>query len=144
METSSTIIGLIILISFLVPFLFMQLKSGKKKAKLKDYCEKYNLAYAKLEEFNGHYILLDASASVLVFATVISKEIEFKQIELKQLKSCEMIGSVDSGLIGLCLHLKDDAAVNLYFTDRSDGIHILNDAHSFVSTMHTKINAVIK
>lgn len=144
METSSTIIGLIILISFLIPFLFMQLKSGKKKAKLKEYCDKYNLAYAKLEEFNGRYILLDEPAGLLAFATTIAKEIEFKQFELKQLKSCELIGSVDSCLIGLRLQLKDDAAVNLYFTDKSDGIHILNDAHTYVVNMQNKISAVIR
>lgn len=118
MDTSSIIIGLVLLAIFIVPIAIMASRnSSKQKTKaalLNSFFEKDGVKVSEQESWGNHTIGINSDAGKLVFITFAKSDNKSQVIDLHKVKKCdvhEVIRKVDS------MEITDIVGLKLAFTE---------------------------
>ena len=149
MDSETTIIGIILVLICIVPFLVItKKKATKRKNKLKiliNSVQKMNGAIYKNEFWNHYGIGLDKTNKMLYFSTQSDEENSYDVINLKSIATCSIIKKQDNSnsITGLGLQLdftdKSKPAVYLSFYERDRNIVLVNEL-DLIQRWSTTIN----
>ena len=149
MDSETTIIGIILLLICIVPFIVINKKKAtKRKNKLKiltNSVQKMNGAIYKNEFWNHYGIGLDKTNKMLYFSTQSDEENSYDVINLKSIATCSIIKKQDNSnsITGLSLQLdftdKSKPTVYLSFYERDKNIVLVNEL-DLIQRWSTTIN----
>lgn len=149
MDSETTIIGIILLLICIVPFLVItKKKATKRKNKLKiltNSVQKMNGTIYKNEFWNHYGIGLDKTNKMLYFSTQSDEENSYEVISLKSSTACSIIKKQDNSnsITGLGLQLdftdKSKPTVYLSFYERDRNIVLVNEL-DLIQRWSTTIN----
>lgn len=149
MDTVSVTIGIIMLLLFICPFVYIQLSKGKKDKLFKKICEENALTISDKEIIQSKLIALDGKNKVLIFIDFTNKQTQQKVIKLAEIRSCEIIGKLihngDFDSVGLLLNYKDSSLNNtqLLFANSTDSIHTIEQAYVIAQQWQTKLGNLL-
>jgi hypothetical protein len=149
MDSETTIIGIILLLICIVPFLVItKKKATKRRNKLKiltNSVQKMNGAIYQNEFWNHYGIGLDKTNKMLYFSTQSDEENSYEVISLKSSTACSIIKKQDNSnsITGLGLQLdftdKSKPTVYLPFYERDRNIVLVNEL-DLIQRWSTTIN----
>lgn len=149
MDSETTIIGIILLLICIVPFLVINKKKAtKRKNKLKiltNSVQKMSGTIYQNEFWNHYGIGLDKTNKMLYFSTQSEEENSYEVISLKSSTACSIIKKQDNSnsITGLGLQLeftdKSKPTVYLSFYERDRNIVLVNEL-DLIQRWSTTIN----
>lgn len=144
METSTIIIGLVILIAFITPFVFVNVGNSKRKKAVQDLCENNDFNISEQEEFASKLLALDRKLKALLFVDHSRKRKMADVVRLSDVANCSVLGcdpkSGEFKPIGLALEMKTDSVAKQFvFADSTDGVHNMEIAYQLAQDWNGKI-----
>lgn len=137
MDSETTIIGIILLLICIVPFLLINKKKATKRRNkvkiLTDSVQKMNGTIYKNEFWNHYGIGLDKTNKMLYFSTQADDGNSYEVISLKSITACSIIKKEDNSktitAVGLQLDYSDKSKPNVYlsFYERDRNLALLNE-----------------
>jgi|JI9StandDraft_1071089.scaffolds.fasta_scaffold568949_1 hypothetical protein len=149
MDTPTTIIGLVILLICLLPFLLISNKNAKKKKiriqYLNDSAQKTNGTIHKNEFWSQSGIGLDTKNKVVYYSNETSIANSYTTINLKGIQSCSIVRTEDSSKaiskLDLQLNHAENRKLDLHinFFDKEKNILLANELE-IINRWHKTIN----
>lgn len=137
MDSETTIIGIVLVLICIIPFVLINKKKAtKRRNKLKiltNSVQKMNGIIYKNEFWNHYGIALDKTNKMLYFSTQTDDENSYEVISLKSIASCSVIKKEDNSksitALGLQLDFADKSKPNAYlsFYERDSNLFLVNE-----------------
>lgn len=148
METSTTIIGLVILVVFVGPFLYAALKSSSRKKKLEETLSERSLLLNEQEELNGRVIGLDTNKRVLFYAFFDKNDDLVETVDLSKIAVCRILSNKQDefSAVGLELEVKNQSGTRkskLLFSSDKDSVQAMENAKRLSEKWKLKIDGMI-
>ena len=149
MDSETTIIGIILVLICIIPFVIINKKKAtKRRNKLKiltDSVQKMNGIMYKNEFWNHYGIGLDKTNKMLYFSTQTDDENSYQVFNLKSIATCSVIKKEDNSKsitgLGLQLNFNDKNKPDAYlsFYERDQNVVLVNEL-DLIQRWSTTIN----
>lgn len=150
MDKSTTIIGLLILLMLIGPFLYIALKSNVKKKRIEEILKENNLVLDEQDDVNGRIIALDKKKLALFFIFFEKGNEIVEIIHLAELSACrklsEKIDDINSEPVGLVFDIKNrfgNKKTDLLFSSKGDSVSAMESAMQVANKWQAKIESLI-
>ena len=134
MDITCTIIGIIVLAAFIVPFILLHIKKNNEKKTLRDFCNENDITVAEQETVNHYTIVLDREHRKFVRADVKGGSINSVIIDIEPGCQCDVEGDETSG-VSLRIGSK-----KVRLTSADDGIQTNKEALHTAEVWKKKMN----
>lgn len=98
MDINCTIIGIIILAAFIVPFILLHIKKSNEKKTFSDFCNENDITVSEKETVNHYTIAIDREHRKFVRAEIKGGSINSVIIDIEPGCKCEVEGDETSGV----------------------------------------------
>ena len=98
MDINCTIIGIIILAAFIVPFILLHIKKSNEKKTFSDFCNENDITVSEKETVNHYTIVIDREHRKFVRAEIKGGSINSIIIDIEPGCKCEVEGDETSGV----------------------------------------------
>lgn len=134
MDSGTTIIGVIVTLLCILPFIIYSRNSAKKrKANFQamiDLAHSKNYIITKKDDWKQHVIGIDELAKILFFSNDPTNPDSYKMIDLKEVQDCNLIKDNSNDVLkrlALEMEYSDQSIVSLEFYNADKSMGVINE-----------------
>lgn len=146
MDSSSIIIGLILLVLFVLPFILLQIGSYRKRKLFEQVCKNNAFIISEREDLRLCTMAMDKSQKSFLFYNQQKEKPYAEVVRIEEITDCSVIGSdpkeTNEEPIGIQIKFKGtpQTAHQFLLAEKNDGIVIQEEAFRMAKRWQNKIN----